>query len=171
MPFLDTWHQKMRFFGEKWLFSTNMLDSGQNSLKTPHINRRSLRSAIWTDLSRSENWRIWSSFCSFFTQKFSLNTIVGDITSHPVIFGRFFKPTTSYPPTGGGKKVKRGLRIQRSAFHWCCSFLLAGRRVYVLHRVERVWLLFEDLDRASLQAPSSHGACNHANLLNVSEVT
>ena len=27
-----TWREKMRFFGEKWLFSTNMLDSGQNSL-------------------------------------------------------------------------------------------------------------------------------------------
>ena len=57
-----TWREKMRFFGEKWLFSTNMLDSGQNSLKTPHITCRSLISAISADLSKVENWWFWSNF-------------------------------------------------------------------------------------------------------------
>ena len=65
MPFLDTWHQKMRFFGEKWFFSTNMLDSGQNSLKTPHITRRSFISAISADLSKIENLRYSRKFSLF----------------------------------------------------------------------------------------------------------
>ena len=43
------------FFGEKLLLSTNMPDSGQNSLNTPHITRRSLISAISADLSKIEN--------------------------------------------------------------------------------------------------------------------
>ena len=36
-------------------FSTNMLDSGQNSLKTPPITRRSLISAISADLPKIQN--------------------------------------------------------------------------------------------------------------------
>ena len=71
-PFLGVWCRKLTFRENGVMDMANMLDSGQNSLKTPHITRRSLISAISADLSKIENLRFWGNFGWFFTWKFSL---------------------------------------------------------------------------------------------------
>ena len=57
--------RKIRHFGEKWLFSTNMLDSGQNSLKTPYTIFRSLISADLSKIEKKRKKDFWQKLANF----------------------------------------------------------------------------------------------------------
>ena len=57
---------KIRFFADFTFYMSNILEKGQNNLKTPSLIYRSWKSAETADLSKIENLRFLAIFKAFF---------------------------------------------------------------------------------------------------------